>query len=177
MASVLTVRVYRPDITADETELCERLQTLAELELDRLRDRTHGHERATIETALDDGITRVTAGSIDGQDLPLAAAALARGDARAITLVPAHTPCPPWPRTPGAGSVPGRHRTRAYRHQPGTHSVSGHRSRDDPAPAGGPRPGCAAAAPHTGPVGCGYCPAQRARAGCAAIRRRGSPPG
>lgn len=87
MASVSTVRVYRPDIATTEHELRERLQALAELELDRLRDRTQNHDRSAIETALAEGIARVTAGTIDAQDLPLAAAALARDDDLTITLI------------------------------------------------------------------------------------------
>lgn len=88
MADVLTVRVYRHDITTAERDLCGRLEALAELEVHRLRTRMQGQERGAITTALVDGLAQVTAGTVNEEDLPQAAAAVERGEALAITLIP-----------------------------------------------------------------------------------------
>lgn len=94
MASVATVRVYRPDITTPEGELSTRLQALAELELQRQRTRSQGQGQAAIAAALADGLARITAGTIDQHDLPLAAAAIQRDEALTITLITTPPPAP-----------------------------------------------------------------------------------
>jgi hypothetical protein len=91
MPEVITVRLYRRDLTGTDTELIGRLQALAELELARIRENHHAQTPPALQTLLADGFHRVTAGTVDEQDLPLAAAALQRGDDLTVELVTADT--------------------------------------------------------------------------------------
>jgi hypothetical protein len=87
--SLVTVRVYRPDLSEADTELVNRLQALAELELSRIRARYHDQEPSVLETALADGLTRVTAGAVDERDSPAVAGALQRGEDLTVELIAA----------------------------------------------------------------------------------------
>jgi hypothetical protein len=89
MTGVFTVRLYRTDLSGTDSELIGRLQALAELELARVREHHHLQPRPVIQTVLADGFHRVTAGSVDEQDLPLAVDALQGGDDLTVELIAA----------------------------------------------------------------------------------------